>query len=213
MLSDKSPAIDFRKANFVSSAARLEQCPPDSGCEVAFAGRSNAGKSSAINCLTANKKLARTSKTPGRTQLINFFDLGNNCRLVDLPGYGYAKVPQSVKQEWQRNLDDYLNNRRCLRGLVLVMDSRHPLKDFDQMMIHWAGEARLPLHVILTKVDKLKRGPALEAEHKVSQFMQTVSDNMSCQLFSAHNKTGLSALQKHLESWLDVAEEVEIQPK
>ena len=204
MSPEKPHTIDFRKASFVSSAARLDQCPPDIGCEVAFAGRSNAGKSSAINCLTANKKLARTSKTPGRTQLINFFDLGENCRLVDLPGYGYAKVPQSVKQEWQRNLDDYLNNRQCLRGLVLVMDCRHPLKEFDQMMMRWAGDAGLPLHVILTKVDKLKRGPAMEAQQKVRQFMQSISTNMSCQLFSALNKTGLEELQRHLESWLYV---------
>lgn len=202
MPTDKSHTIDFRQATFIGSAARLNQCPADSGCEVAFAGRSNAGKSSAINCLTANKKLARTSKTPGRTQLINFFDLGENLRLVDLPGYGYAKVPLSVKRDWQRNLDDYLNNRQCLRGLVLVMDSRHPLKEFDQMMIRWAGEANLPLHVILTKVDKLKRGPALEAQQKVSQFMQNISADMSCQLFSAHNKTGLDELQQHLEGWL-----------
>ncbi len=205
MLPENSNHIDFRRASYVSSAARLDQCLPDSGCEIAFAGRSNAGKSSAINCLTANKKLARTSKTPGRTQLINFFDLGEDRRLVDLPGYGYAKVPQAIKQAWQKNMGDYLNNRQCLRGLVLVMDSRHPLKEFDQTMIRWAGEAGLPLHVILTKVDKLKRGPALDAQRKVEQFMQTISAGMSCQLFSAHNKTGLEELQQHLERWLCAA--------
>ncbi|MDK1024519.1 MAG: ribosome biogenesis GTP-binding protein YihA/YsxC [Gammaproteobacteria bacterium] len=194
--------IDFGSATFLSSAARLDQCPPDTGVEVAFAGRSNAGKSSAINCLTSNKKLARTSKTPGRTQLINFFQLGDNHRLVDLPGYGFAKVPQAVKQQWQRHLDDYLRNRRCLKGLILVMDCRHPLKDFDQMMIQWAIDAQLPLHTLLTKADKLKRGPAQAALLKVNRFVQERTELLSCQLFSATAGTGLPKLQQQLEYWL-----------
>jgi len=201
MTPDNPFTLDYRKATFLGSAARLDQCPADSGCEVAFAGRSNAGKSSAINCLTSNKKLARTSKTPGRTQLINFFDLGEDLRLVDLPGYGYAKVPLAVKRDWQKHLDEYLNQRRCLRGLILVMDSRHPLKEFDQMMIQWAGEARLPLHALLTKADKLKRGPALSAQQEVTRYMHNLSSNLSCQLFSAVKKTGLNELQTQLESW------------
>jgi GTP-binding protein len=201
MTSNNSFTLDYRKATFLGSAARLDQCPTDSGCEVAFAGRSNAGKSSAINCLTSNKKLARTSKTPGRTQLINFFDLGEDLRLVDLPGYGYAKVPLAVKRDWQKNLDEYLNQRQCLRGLILVMDSRHPLKEFDQMMIRWAGDARLPLHALLTKADKLKRAPALSAQREVTRYMENISADLSCQLFSALKKTGLKELQSQLESW------------
>jgi GTP-binding protein len=193
--------IDFRSAIFLSSAAKLQQCPPDTGVEVAFAGRSNAGKSSAINCLTANKKLARTSKTPGRTQLLNFFQLGDDHRLVDLPGYGFAKVPQSVKQQWQQHMDDYLRNRHCLKGLVLVMDCRHPLKDFDQGMIQWAVDGQLPLHAVLTKADKLKRGPAMAALFKVNKFMLERSKLLSCQLFSAADGTGLPDLQKQLEYW------------
>lgn len=199
--------IDFGSATFLSSAASLNQCPPDTGVEVAFAGRSNAGKSSAINCLTSNKKLARTSKTPGRTQLINFFRLGDNHRLVDLPGYGFAKVPRAVKQQWQRHLDDYLRNRHCLKGLILVMDCRHPLKEFDRMMLQWAVDAQLPLHTLLTKADKLKRGPAQAALLQVSKFMQDRSELLSCQLFSATAGTGLSKLQQQLEYWfLDLTE-------
>ena len=195
------PHIEFGSATFQSSAARLQQCPPDTGVEVAFAGRSNAGKSSAINCLTSNKKLARTSKTPGRTQLINFFSLGNDLRLVDLPGYGFAKVPEAVKKQWQQHLDDYLRNRQCLQGLVLVMDCRHPLKDFDQMMIQWAVDAQLQLHALLTKADKLKRGPAQAAHLRVTRFMQERSELLSCQLFSATRGTGLPDLQQQLEHW------------
>jgi GTP-binding protein len=193
--------IDFGSATFLSSAAKFHQCPPDTGVEVAFAGRSNAGKSSAINCLTSNKKLARTSKTPGRTQLLNFFQLGAEHRLVDLPGYGFAKVPQAVKQQWQQHLDDYLRNRHCLKGLVLVMDCRHPLKDFDQRMIQWAVDGQLPLHAVLTKADKLKRGPARAALLKVSKFMLERSELLSCQLFSATDGTGLPELQQQLENW------------
>ena len=133
----------YRRAQFLTSSARLEQCPEDLGIEIAFAGRSNAGKSSTINRLTGNRSLARTSKTPGRTQLINFFDLGQRQRLVDLPGYGYARVPRQVKQSWSQHLDDYLRNRLSLKGLVLVMDSRHPLKPFDEMLMHWSVDSGL----------------------------------------------------------------------
>jgi GTP-binding protein len=201
MSIEKRQHIDFGSAAFLSSAARLQQCPPDTGAEVAFAGRSNAGKSSAINCLTSNKKLARTSKTPGRTQLINFFRVGDEHRLVDLPGYGFAKVPDAIKRQWQQHLDDYLRNRQCLQGLVLVMDCRHPLKEFDQMMIQWAVDAQLPVHALLTKADKIKRGPAIAALLKVSKFMGDRSDLLSSQLFSATRGTGLAQLQQQLEIW------------
>jgi GTP-binding protein len=130
------------------------------GAEVAFAGRSNAGKSSAINALTRNSKLARTSRTPGRTQLINFFTVDEHIRLVDLPGYGFAKVPLKVKQEWNKQLEQYLRLRQSLNGLVLLMDIRHPLKDYDRQMIEWAVVTEMRVHILLTKSDKLKRGPA-----------------------------------------------------
>ena len=147
------PQIQYHLTRFNTSASKLSQCPEDTGAEVAFAGRSNAGKSSAINTLT-NAKLARTSKTPGRTQLINFFDTNvEGIRIVDLPGYGYAKVPIAMKEHWQKHLDDYLQNRECLRGVVLMVDIRHPLKEFDQMMIQWCNEAGMPLHILLTKAD------------------------------------------------------------
>ena len=138
----------------------LAQCPNDDGCEIAFAGRSNAGKSSAINTLTRNKGLARTSKTPGRTQLINFFQLDEGKRLVDLPGYGYAKVPIAMKRKWDKHLAEYLQLRQSLAGLILLMDIRHPLQEFDLQMLNWAAQAGLPVHILLTKSDKLKRGPA-----------------------------------------------------
>src|SRR5262245_48745088 len=131
-------ANPYVKAVFLKSAARVSQLPPDLGYEVAFAGRSNAGKSSALNCLTGIKNLARTSKTPGRTQLINLFQLDEERRLVDLPGYGYAKVAMQVKMDWQQNLAHYLEVRNSLKGLVLLMDIRHPLKDLDKMMVDWA---------------------------------------------------------------------------
>ena len=195
-------AINFRSARFTGSAASLDQCPGDAGSEVAFAGRSNAGKSSAINLLTDNKKLARTSKSPGRTQLINFFELDPQHRLVDLPGYGYAKVPQAVRKNWHRYLDEYLRNRRSLQGLVLVMDIRHPMREFDLMMMQWAGDANLPLHGLLTKSDKLKQGAARSTLTLVRNQMRSQSDNFSAQLLSATRKIGREELQNVLTKLL-----------
>jgi len=196
--------INFHSARFLTSASRLDQSPVDQGAEVAFAGRSNAGKSSAINTLTGNAKLARISKTPGRTQLINFFELNvPGARLVDLPGYGYAKVPVAMKQQWQKHLDNYLQNRQCLRGLVLVSDIRHPMKEFDQMMIEWCRRAEMPLHVLLTKADKLKRGPAQSA---LLQMRRTLKNQLgelaSAQTFSALSRSGVDTLQQQLSGWL-----------
>lgn len=188
---------------FLKSAQRLEHLPPDEGCEVAFAGRSNAGKSSALNCLTANKQLARTSKTPGRTQLINLFSLDETRRLVDLPGYGYAKVPQQVKQVWQDTLAQYLETRQCLRGLILLMDCRHPLKDLDQRMIDWAITRPLSVHILLTKTDKLSRSAVNNALSEVRRHYQYVSEYVSVQAFSSHNKTGLDTLVKQLDDWFE----------
>jgi len=200
--------INYSKAYFTQSAPSIRQCPPETGAEVAFAGRSNAGKSSSINTLTSNNKLARTSKTPGRTQLINFFELSENQRLVDLPGYGYAKVPMKMKQEWERNLEEYLRERRCLKGLVLLMDVRHPMQEFDTMMLNWAIEAEMPVRILLTKSDKLKKGPAQSTLLAVRKHLADaqVDDLVSAQLFSSLKKTGVDLLMKQLNEWLEVPE-------
>ena len=195
---------DFRRAQFLTSAAKLAQCPPDTGTEVAFAGRSNAGKSSCINVLTDNRHLARASKTPGRTRLINFFALNEAAsqRLVDLPGYGYAKVSQEMKEEWQRHLENYLRERETLRGLVLLMDIRHPLKDFDINMLDWAESTELPVHCVLTKADKLNRGPAQQALLQVRKQLSARTVPVSVQLFSAPSKQGVDELAATLGHWL-----------
>lgn len=198
--------INFKSAKFLISAPRLKQCPPEQGAEVAFAGRSNAGKSSALNALTNNKKLSRTSKTPGCTQLINFFQLHDspNLRLVDLPGYGYAQVSKSMKNKWQEHLSEYLNSRESLTGLVLAMDIRHPMQEFDMMMINWAVESQMPLHVLLTKSDKLSRGAA---QSTLLQFRKQLRDSgydqfVTAQNFSSVNRDGVEELAKQLTAWL-----------
>ncbi len=199
-------AISFRQAEFTQSAPSIRECPAEGGREVAFAGRSNAGKSSAINTLTENHKLARTSKTPGRTQLINFFSLSENQHLVDLPGYGYAKVPKAMKDKWQENLSEYLQERKSLRGLILLMDVRHPLQEVDTMMLNWAIEAEMPVRILLTKCDKLKKGPAQSTLLNVRKHMQEaqVDDLVSVQLFSSLKGTGLPELKSILKQWLAV---------
>ncbi|MGD8567543.1 MAG: ribosome biogenesis GTP-binding protein YihA/YsxC [Gammaproteobacteria bacterium] len=195
----------YQRARFLVSAARVIQLPNDQGSEVAFAGRSNAGKSSAINVLTGNQQLARTSKTPGRTQLINVFELDSQRRLVDLPGYGYAKVSKQMKQQWDALIDEYLRTRRSLAGLILLMDCRHPLKEFDTRLIQWSAEAQLPLHILLTKSDKLKRGAAANSLQKVQSCLQTVdSSQISVQLFSALKRTGTDNLILVLDKWLGI---------
>ncbi|VUD64684.1 putative GTP-binding protein EngB [Thalassocella blandensis] len=198
--------INFRTAQFLISAPSIRECPAESGAEVAFAGRSNAGKSSAINRLTGNNKLARTSKTPGRTQLINYFSLANNeaLRLVDLPGYGYAKVPLKMKQQWQAHLSEYLHDRKSLRGLILLMDIRHPMQEFDAMMINWAVDAEMPVHVLMTKSDKLKRGAANGTLLKFKRHIQDagVDDLVSAQTFSALKGDGVKQLEQVLNGWL-----------
>jgi GTP-binding protein len=211
-------SLTYTNTHFVKSAAKLSQCPMDILREVAFAGRSNAGKSSALNRLTGHKKLARTSKTPGRTQLINYFQIGElPLALVDLPGYGFAKVPLAVKNEWQRELDNYLQNRDALIGLVLLMDIRHPLKEFDNAMIQWAKRSEMPLHILLTKADKLKRGPAQSALLQVRKAVSSLGKLVSVQTYSSLNGEGTEELQKRLNSWLlppeDVAAETEETPE
>ena len=193
-------AVILNQAKFQTSAAALSQMPPDQGVEVAFIGRSNSGKSSAINAITGVKKLARTSKTPGRTQLMNCFDLGSDRRLIDLPGYGFAKVPQKVRSRWHSFINDYLAERDCLQGLVVLMDVRHPLKDSDQDMLAWASRYEIPVLALLTKADKLKRGALLAVEAKVRQ--QIASDLVSVQVFSAVSGVGLEGSRAVLTQWL-----------
>lgn len=193
--------INFSAVSFATSAAALHDCPQDSVREVAFAGRSNAGKSSAINTLTNQTRLARTSKTPGRTQLINFFTVAPGRYLVDLPGYGFAKVPLSVKLQWQRHLEQYLNAREALVGLVLLTDIRHAFKEFDLLMIDWARQSQLPLHILLTKSDKLKRGAAQNALLAARKELMDMP-GVSIQLFSSLNRAGVDTLQARLVTWL-----------
>lgn len=191
----------YRQAVFMTSAARLSQAPPDTGFEVAFAGRSNAGKSSAINALCDQKNLARTSKTPGRTQLLNFFALDDQRRIVDLPGYGYAKVAEGIKREWQGTLAAYLEQRECLKGLMLMMDIRHPLKDYDLQMLDWASHIGLPVHVLLTKADKLNRGPAGNTLLKVRGTIGRLDPAFSAQTFSSLKREGIDEAHAKLDDW------------
>ncbi|MDA0977428.1 MAG: ribosome biogenesis GTP-binding protein YihA/YsxC [Proteobacteria bacterium] len=188
----------FQTASFITSASNMDQCPEDTGVEVAFSGRSNAGKSSAINALTRQTRLARTSKTPGRTQLINFFGLRDGERIVDLPGYGYAKVPMSVKDHWQQHLSEYLRTRQSLVGMILLVDIRHPLKEFDETMITWSQDNDLPLHILLTKADKLKRGAQ---QNQLLGVRKGLPANASVQVFSATRKLGIEELEQVLRDW------------
>jgi GTP-binding protein len=183
----------FPQASFIKSSWQPQQFPSDEGTEVAFAGRSNAGKSSALNAITGRKDLARTSKTPGRTQLINFFALDGAQRLVDLPGYGYAKVPERIREHWQELLTRYVEARASLVGLVIVMDSRRPLTDFDVQMLDWSGSHGLAAHVLLTKADKLSRG---ESSTVLKQVRTRVEGVATVQLFSAVAKTGVDEARR-----------------
>ena len=193
--------MNFSQTQFLTSASALSECPLDSEAEVAFAGRSNAGKSSAINSICSQSGLARTSKTPGRTQLINFFAIEPASYLVDLPGYGFAKVPLKVKNKWQKELEKYLSLRKPLVGLILLTDIRHPLKDNDLMMIDWAVKSSLPLHLLLTKSDKLKKGAAQNALLKVRTQIGTFP-NITVQLFSAFKTIGIAEAREVINGWL-----------
>lgn len=194
----------YRQVHFLTSAAELRQAPEDEGMEVAFAGRSNAGKSSAINTLCGQKNLARTSKTPGRTQLLNFFSVDDQRRIVDLPGYGYAKVSESIKQQWQGFMADYLIHRQCLRGVVLMMDVRHPLTDYDRNMLDWNAEGDVPTHILLTKADKLKRGPGISQMRKVEKELAAWSAPFSVQLFSSLKRQGVDEAHRVLDDWFEL---------
>lgn len=189
----------YPDAKFVLSADAAEQFLPDSGREVAVAGRSNAGKSSAINVIVNRRQFARTSKTPGRTRLVNFFSLGENERLVDLPGYGYARVSESLQRHWGDLLQTYFEERRSLRGLLLVVDIRRNLTDFDRQMLHFADAVKLPVHVLLTKADKLKRGQASSSLLRVRQELRGTA---TVQLFSALKREGVEEAREKLERFL-----------
>ncbi len=173
--SGPAPHNPYRQAEYLISAHNLHQLPADQGWEVAFAGRSNAGKSSAINALTEQKSLARTSKTPGRTQQIVIFTIDAERRIADLPGYGYAKVPAKLREHWQQVLQQYFETRSSLRGVVLLMDIRHPMRPFDEQMVAWCDSKSLPVHLVLTKADKLKRGPAQSALLKLRRSLPDIA--------------------------------------
>jgi len=199
-LSSAPEPQDYRNATFILSAAKLGQCPADVGVEVAFAGRSNAGKSSAINAICDHNKLARASKTPGRTQQINFFALAEDKRLVDLPGYGFARVPLEIRLQWTKLVENYLGKRRSLAGIVLLMDVRHPLKDQDRDLIGWAAALGIPLHVLLTKADKLSRGPGKSTLLAVRRELASIPAT-TVQLFSALSGEGIDEARKVLDQW------------
>lgn len=194
----------YQGARFLTAAARLADAPADRGREIAFAGRSNAGKSSAINALCHQSGLARTSKTPGRTQQLIFFSLDQERRLVDLPGYGYAKVAAAIKHQWQHLMTDYLERRQSLVGLVVLMDVRHPLTDLDEQVLGWGEQSGLPVLILLTKADKLRRGPASAVREQVVATTRGAK-HTRVELFSAVTRQGLETVQRCLDNWLDIA--------
>ena len=195
----------FREAQFIKSTPTLAGLPPDVGAEIAFAGRSNAGKSSAINALTEHPQLARVSKTPGRTQHLVFFDVSRERRLVDLPGYGYAKVPEAMRLEWRGVIDGYLRDRTSLRGLVLMMDIRLPMTPFDVQMLQWTTARKLETQILLTKADKLNRGPGLNVLKQVEKALKEQGFSAQIELFSAPTKQGVQPVRWQLAKWLDWA--------
>ncbi|MEM9243084.1 MAG: ribosome biogenesis GTP-binding protein YihA/YsxC [Pseudomonadota bacterium] len=204
-------AIAFNQTSFLISAAKEKQFVVDSGAEAAFVGRSNAGKSSALNTLTNNHKLARISKTPGRTRLINFFAVGDaeeRYRLVDLPGYGYAKVPMAERQAWNELINHYLHSRQSLKGLVLLSDIRHSFKPSDWQIIEWTCAVNCPLHILLTKADKLSRNAANKMMRQARKLLdQQGWQHISTQLFSATKRQGVDILQDKLSNWLGLSDD------
>lgn len=195
--------FNYQMTHFISSAPNIRDLPGDEGIEIAFAGRSNAGKSSALNILTNQKNLARTSKAPGCTKLINLFEIKNGLRLVDLPGYGYSQVPKEMKCKWQRVLNEYLQTRHCLQGLVVLMDIRHPLKDLDQKMIRFAVDIDMPVLVLLTKADKLSFGARIDQINMVREIMLTLMEDIQVEAFSATKKIGVDKLIQKLNIWFN----------
>lgn len=193
--------FNYQQTRFLTSAPDIRALPADTGIEIAFAGRSNAGKSSALNTLTRQNNLARTSKTPGRTQLINTFSLGEDKRLIDLPGYGFAKVPLEVKEKWQKSLGEYLQKRDSLKGIVVLMDIRHPLKDLDQDLVFWAVQSQLPVLILLTKADKLGPSARKKTLLEVQEASLAFMGDVTVQTFSSLNRLGLPELEMALDRW------------
>ena len=193
--------IHYQNTHFITSAPDIRHLPEDEGIEVAFAGRSNAGKSSSLNRLTNQKSLAKTSKTPGRTQLINLFKVTEGCHIVDLPGYGFAQVPLEMKKKWQKSLGEYLQKRQCLKGLVVLMDIRHPMKDLDQQLIFWAVDSGIPVQVLLTKADKLKSGARKAQVLKIKNDAVGFGGDVSVAAFSSLKGIGVDALRNKLDQW------------
>ncbi len=193
----------FSHCEFLISAYKTSQLPEDEGMEIAFAGRSNSGKSTTINALTNHKGLAKVSKTPGRTQLFNCFEFKPNMRLVDLPGYGYAKVPKKMKKHWEKEIDAYLMNRESLIGVVIIMDIRHPMKLFDEQMLTWAHESGLHSHVLLNKADKLNNNETKKTLMKVTKEISKYSESTTCQVFSALRRTGAAELSQIITPWFN----------
>ena len=192
----------FSKAAFYTTVNHLRDLPVHGGQEIAFAGRSNAGKSSAINTLANHTRLAYTSKTPGRTQHINYFSLGDENFLVDLPGYGYAQVPPAVRAHWEKLLGQYLQTREALCGLVVIMDARHPLTELDERMLDWFTPTGKPVHVLLTKSDKLSRQQAMQTLKRVKSYMAEHYPQCTVQLFSSLKKVGLNEAEAVMADWL-----------
>ena len=202
----------FRGATFCLTAHHLADLPPPLGPEIAFAGRSNAGKSSAINALADHHRLAFVSKTPGRTQQINFFSLPGGAFLVDLPGYGYAKVQRELRAHWEQLLSTYLQTRASLFGMVLIMDARHPLTPLDVQMLDWFAASRKPVHVLLTKSDKLSRAEAQQTLRAVRARLHTYADNFTAQLFSSLKKQGVDEAEETIAAWLGLKRESKKKP-
>ncbi|HPF59954.1 MAG TPA: ribosome biogenesis GTP-binding protein YihA/YsxC [Candidatus Competibacteraceae bacterium] len=192
----------YRTVHFLNSVNDFGRLLPDTGREVAFAGRSNTGKSSSLNLLTSQRQLARVSKTPGRTQMINFFEVEPDRYLVDLPGYGYARVPEAMRRHWGALLERYLRERQALRGLLLVMDIRHPLTGLDQQMLDCCIARELPTHILLTKADKLSRGAAQSVLQQVQKALRTSYPRATVQLFSAMTRHGVEEAHARLDEWL-----------
>ena len=190
----------YHNTVYLHSAHRLAQLPADTGREAVFAGRSNAGKSSVINTLAGQKGLARTSRQPGRTRQINFFAVDDNTRLVDLPGYGYARAPGALRQHWGQLINAYLERRRCLAGLILIVDIRRCLTEPDRQMLDWCENKNLPAHILLNKSDKLSRSAARQA---LATVAQDLGGNAGAQLFSAAKKQGVDELRRVLDEWLN----------
>ena len=195
--------ISFGNARFITGAYKLQQCPPDTGAEVAIAGRSNAGKSSAVNAITASKGLARTSKQPGRTQQINYFELGEQQYMVDLPGYGFARVPPKLRQHWDLTLSDYFESRNSLRGLVVIMDVRHPLRDLDLQLIEWVDQLGIPVHCVLTKADKQSNGKNAATLQAARKMLEQFNQQIKVQLFSSVDGRGVEEVKQVMRNWLE----------